>query len=231
MKKIRMVLLTIISHLLFVQAVFAAIYQSVDPRGSVTFSDQPSAHTTTVKTLPPINTYTPAPSAQTPPVVVQPGNTTITSTTSTTTAPASEGNGPVANGNIEVKQAPELPTIYTTFMISSPTQGQNIWNQRQLPVNISINPVLAKGDRIQILLDGLPYQDPQNKTQFFIDNLPRGAHNISANLINAKGEIIKNSQTVNVFIHYGNVQMQQGPTLSAPIAAPPDSPVGIAPAP
>lgn len=141
------------------------------------------------------------------------GNTTFSDvplTSTTTIKSLSPVNSYTSNSIV-----PSLPSAtppsnvdgtYTSFSMESPEDGQTFWNQRQIPVVILVTPPLAKSDRIRILVDGVPYQEWQNTTKFFIDDLVRGTHKIQAQLINSHSEIIKSSQGITVYVHYASLE-------------------------
>src|SRR5437588_8336323 len=63
---------------------------------------------------------------------------------------------------------------YSTFMIVSPKDQETIQNQPVIPVEITTEPKLQDGDRIQLLLDGKFWGEPAPSTHFEMVQVNRG---------------------------------------------------------
>jgi len=68
-----------------------------------------------------------------------------------------------------------------------------------------IKPIFKRGYRIQLYLDGQPYQKPQTHSMFALRGIDRGEHQIKMSLINEKGKVIASSQSVTFYMHRASV--------------------------
>ena len=69
----------------------------------------------------------------------------------------------------------------------------------------SILPIFKRGLKIQLILDGKPYQKPQNHTKFSLRNIDRGEHQIKMKLLNEKGKEIALSKAITFYMHRASV--------------------------
>ena len=153
----------------------AAIYQTTDEQGNVVFSDEPSSGAEPVD-LPPLPTYS-APKYRAP-------------------AAARDSSGkPAAKG-------------YSSLRIRQPEPDATIRdNTGAVAVAVAIEPKLnqAAGHRLQFLLDGQPVGDPGTQTSTTLSNVDRGAHQVQAAVLDASGNELKRSDTVNFYLHRQSV--------------------------
>ena len=154
---------------------FAAIYQSVDAAGNVTYSDAPHNKKTTEVTLPPSNAYR----APTPVSATLPAETA--------TAPATDNASPA-----EHKE-------YSRLEITRPDNEQTIQNQPTISVTVAVEPELQKGDTLRLLVDGTPVAT-QTDTSFSIAILDRGTHTLQAELVDAQGNNILQSKSIIIYV-------------------------------
>ena len=82
-------------------------------------------------------------------------------------------------------------------------------NNGNVTVNLQVVPTLnpERGDLIQLFLDGLPSGMPMPQLSFILENLDRGTHTVSANVLNASGEILAQSETIT--FHLQRTSLQQ----------------------
>jgi hypothetical protein len=161
--------------LMFVSLVCAAaVYMQTDSNDNVSYSDTPSPNAKQVDV--------PMPSTiQTAPAVT---------TKHKVDESEAQGLGPTEH------------QPYTEFEIASPQDQQTFQNTRDIPVELDAAPRLQKGDSIQLFVDGAKYRDPWFTQHTAIYLLDRGTHTITAELMDDKGQPLKTSNTVTVFIHY-----------------------------
>jgi hypothetical protein len=114
---------------------------------------------------------------------------------------------------------------YDSLSITTPTDNSTIPN-RSGDVNVSINisPALKKDDKIQLMMDGKPVGEAQNSTIFTMNNVSRGAHTLTANIVNREGETLLSSSTVTFYV-------QRPSTLLGPLHNRRIAPLPSAPAP
>jgi hypothetical protein len=178
-------LVLLLSLLIFSLVCSAEIYMSKDKDGNVMYSDTPSQDAKKI-VLPESNI--PSTSTSTPPPPTTTAVEKIVKTTETT--------------------AQNVP--YTKFVIGVPPDKETITNQPTISVVFLIDPDLQKGDRIQLYLDGAAVQAPAAKTSFDLTNVERGTHQLSAILLDANNNTLKESQTVTIYVHYAHLGTQGG---------------------
>lgn len=90
----------------------------------------------------------------------------------------------------------EEPAAYE-FTIASPSEEEHFHNPGgPIPVDARVSPALQSGHRLQILYEGVPLQTsevpwPQN----------RGAHTVSARVVDEEGEVVSSSEERTFFVH------------------------------
>lgn len=158
----------------------AAIYKSIDSKGNSIFSDQASATATEVQFI----------------------SAAFSNSYEKETKPNSANEVSPSPENT-VNEEQKSPVNLSHIRIISPTQEQAFWNQRQIPVSLAITAQLPDTYKTQLLLDGIPYEEPQSKKTFILDNLKRGKHHLQANLLDLNGQLIESSDIITLYIHYG----------------------------
>lgn len=118
-----------------------------------------------------------------------------------------------SNPASEKKQSEKTP--YTDFSITHPTNEATIQNQPVITATVKVEPKLQEGDTIQIYLDGNPIGPPSQNTTFSFNHIDRGQHQIYAVLLNNEKTVIKKTENITIYVHYGKV--------SSAIPKPPDS--------
>ena len=74
-------------------------------------------------------------------------------------------------------------------------------NTGSIFISGSIKPIFKSGLKIQLILDGKPYQKPQTHTMFSLRNIDRGEHKIKMQLFNEKGKVIALSKPTTFYMH------------------------------
>ncbi|NMP33588.1 DUF4124 domain-containing protein [Thalassotalea sp. M1531] len=122
---------------------------------------------------------------------------------------------------VKVKdEAAVLPSIDTSILdikpqvledkyevvVTQPEQNATIRdNSGSVYVAGGIRPVFKRGFRVQLFLDGKPYNKPQTHSMFALRNIDRGEHQIKIELINEKGKVIASSEPVTFYMHRASV--------------------------
>jgi hypothetical protein len=159
---------------------YATIYEETDKNGDITFTDVPTGSAAKKVDIANGNvTQLPAP---TPPP-------DITNNPATATSAKAGATG-----------------AYSTFLITSPTDQFTFQNQRDIPVEVKLDPELKKGDTIRLFVDGAPVGSPFNNTHLSIKQLDRGTHKIYAVLLDENQSQLKQSNAVTIYVHYASVQ-------------------------
>lgn len=107
---------------------------------------------------------------------------------------------------MSLAQAKISITYYSTFTLIAPKNAQSFYNAPQIPVKFALKPKLRKGDKIQLLLDNKPYGKPTSS--MLLKNIPRGTHQLSAQIISPKHIVLKTSNTVTIYVHRTFVKKQ-----------------------
>ncbi len=68
-----------------------------------------------------------------------------------------------------------------------------------------IKPIFKRGLKIQLILDGNPYQKPQTHSRFSLRNIDRGEHQIKMQVFNEKGKVIALSKPITFYMHRASV--------------------------
>lgn len=152
----------------------AQVYKTINPDGSVTYTDQALDDAQAINVAP-----------------VQQYSSPVNKTKQTTSIKEEEAPD---NG---------APTLYTDFSIISPKHDTAIRaNTGAVTVTLSITPALnvSQGDKVSLSLNGQPVGAPSAQISFPLNNLNRGSHTLSASLQNATGETIKTTAPVTFHI-------------------------------
>lgn len=116
------------------------------------------------------------------------------------------GQVPVAKDKGTGSSVGTSKVSYETLQLITPKNEENIWsNPGNVSVGITINPKLAAGDKIVILVDGKEKQSSDSGTNFEISDLERGTHTVQAQVRDSAGKIVKTSNTVTIYMHKASV--------------------------
>jgi hypothetical protein len=159
----------------------AAIYMQIDENGNTSYSDTPTANSKQVH---------------------------IPSSVIKSTTPKNiftDNNAVKENNDKKTAVVAETHLPYKKFIISSPADQYTFQNQRDIAVEISIEPELQAGDKIILYLDGNSYGPAVATTRFSLLQLERGTHQISAALLDAKQTVLNNTGPITIYIHYAHI--------------------------
>jgi len=167
----------------------AQIYKSVDSQGNVIFSDRPPAAHESAETieLRPLNTE-PAP-AELPEAA--PRGT-----------PPEARPGKAARAELRI-------------LSPQPDQVIPIGELGNLTVSVAAEPPLASGEQLQVVLDGVPQGAPQTATQWQLESLHRGGHDLLVQRLDAEGNLVDSSPSVRFYV-MRPLNIRNRPSTSAP---------------
>ena len=101
---------------------------------------------------------------------------------------------------VEPKVVEEEGVKYTHFAIASPTNDATIRNNAgNVQVAFDIRPPLQPGHRVQLLMDGKVISESRSVIQSAV-NVDRGAHSISAKIIDASNKTIRTTSAITVHV-------------------------------
>ncbi len=78
-------------------------------------------------------------------------------------------------------------------------------NTGSIFISGSIKPIFKKGLSIQLYVDDIPFQKPQDHTRFSLKNIDRGEHQLKMKLLNNKGKVIASSEPITFYMHRTSV--------------------------
>lgn len=178
---------TLIIFLLISLPISASIYVQTDAKGNPVYSDVPQSDAA--------QKVENVDNAETPAINLTPALTT----------PANQ-----ASAKLVLEEASHQ--TYSSFTILSPKNQESIQNQPILRVDVGMSPALQKGDMVQILLDGQALGPAKEGTHFEFTIPERGAHQLSANLIDSKQQLLMKTGPITIYVHQAHIG---GPALPA----------------
>lgn len=163
--------------LMFSLPVFAEVYKVVDNNGNITYTDQPQPD---AKLVPLVNKM---PRVQPEPIG----------------KPEPAAN-PDAEGTQEAQQTRAFAG-YTQAYILSPAHDQIIPNQqRNVIIQLGLQPQLQPGHRVQFLSNGQPLGAPIGATAYQLEDLERGSYQIGAQIRSAEGKILLSLKPISIHV-------------------------------
>lgn len=91
--------------------------------------------------------------------------------------------------------------VYTTLHIDSPVPETTVRGAGDVTVSLSSVPELSPGHAYRVLIDGTPASAPSSATSVELSNLDRGEHQLSAEIIDADGSPLIQSERQPLFVH------------------------------
>jgi hypothetical protein len=90
---------------------------------------------------------------------------------------------------------------YSVRLTSPADESHVLPAQRDVRVSAAVEPALKPNHRIQFLMDGQPLGEPSTDTSFLIEEIYRGEHKLSAQVLDTRGRILATSPEVTVYVH------------------------------
>lgn len=119
------------------------------------------------------------------------------------------GNVALSSARVETQALDINPKIIKEeyqVSINIPKDNSTIRdNTGSIYIQGSIKPIFKRGLKIQLILDGLPHQEPQTDTRFSLQDINRGEHQIKMQLLNEKGKVIASSTAITFYMHRSSV--------------------------
>ena len=95
-------------------------------------------------------------------------------------------------------------TRYETFSITSPAAEETLWNiEGVLTVSLALSPVLQPGHQVRVYFDGQP--QIVEGTNFQLQEVWRGVHNIQAEVLDPTGKLMIRSQPNRFYVQQNTV--------------------------
>lgn len=150
----------------------AGVYKSVQPDGSVIFTDEPRKGATKIE-VPKTQTYT---------------------------APAKPGNEKGTPGAKSAKPPlPNTESIYAELAILAPGRDSTVRQDAgDIEVQVGFSPELdsKNGHMLALDLDGRRMTEPSASSQFTLQNVDRGTHTVQAHILDGAGKVLKSSDPI-----------------------------------
>lgn len=145
------------------------IYKTVDENGNVVFTDVP-----------------PSNNGDRAAITVEEPNTFVTSEA----LPREDWIVEPGQGSEEGGKERERTLPYRSLTVTNPVDDSSVReNAGNVSVTVLPAPDLQSGHRIRLLLDGNPQQEG-NQTTFQLSNIDRGTHSLSAEIVDADGQVL-----------------------------------------
>ncbi len=92
------------------------------------------------------------------------------------------------------------------IIINNPKNNDTVRdNTGSVLVSAVIQPRFKRGLKVQLILDGKTYQNPQSHTQFSLRNIDRGEHQIKMQVFNEEGKVIALSEPITFYMHRASI--------------------------
>ncbi|MDR5860243.1 DUF4124 domain-containing protein [Halomonas eurihalina] len=160
-----------------------ALYRTIDARGHVSFSDDPSRGGEPVE-LAPISV-----------VPALPASSTVTRAASSD----ADGDAPSRTYDVFTIAAPDDDTTLPTGFAGN------------VRVRLALRPALREGHKLRLLLDGEIVRPAAREPVIELVNLVRGEHRLRAELLDARGQVLRRTPAVTLHVQRASVNLPQNP--------------------
>lgn len=169
----------------------AGIYKHVDDHGNVTYSDQPAPGSQGLELE--------APSSYSPPPFRQSGGRPDA-------RPDSEHS--TRRSEAESGQSEAQDQGYRSVRILSPENDAVVRNnQGNVTVMAVTEPTLHEGHTLQLLLNGEPRGEPQERMAFRLSGIYRGEYRVQVRVLAPNGRVVAESPTNTFYMHQASRQI------------------------
>ena len=113
---------------------------------------------------------------------------------------------PEVDSTAEAEQ-PQDVFNYNSIEIVSPAPEETLWNiEGVLNVALRVTPALRPGDRVQVYFDGV--EQMVTGTNFQIQEVYRGVHNIQAEIIDSTGQLMARSLPNRFYVQQNSIALK-----------------------
>lgn len=104
----------------------------------------------------------------------------------------------------ETQAAPEPPFRYETLEVVAPAPEETLWNiEGVLDVALRVTPGLRPEDQVRVYFDG--EQRTADGTNFQIEEVYRGVHNIQAEIVDSTGQLMIRSLPNRFYVQQNSI--------------------------
>jgi hypothetical protein len=159
----------------------AQAYRWVDENGVVHYSDRPQAGAEEVE-------------LETAPAINIPPRPTAT---------------PRSVGPRTDNQEADAASGYASLAVAAPAAEETLWNiGGVLNVSLDLQPALQSNHQLRVYFDGSPQQ--VNGTQFQLQEVWRGVHNLQAEVLDENGQLMIRSQPIRFYVQQTTIVNPRG---------------------
>lgn len=117
---------------------------------------------------------------------------------------------PASDKTPDLQAEPEI-TGYEKINILQPQDQLTIRNtQGYVSIVTELDPMLKKGDKLQVIFDGSPVGKPQESSVIALRDINRGSHTIAIQALDKEGKVLITSDTITIFMMPPRVGMGKG---------------------
>lgn len=141
----------------------------------------------------------------------------------TAPAPRPSGSGPPPEPPPDVPRPEQPPQAfaYSSCVVQSPANDETFHGVQPVTINLSIEPGLQAGHRIQVHVDGAPRTDwPATATSYTLPEVYRGSHTLQARVVDAASRVLCTGPTVTFHLHQTGLNSPQSPLRPQPALRP-----------
>jgi hypothetical protein len=131
-------------------------------------------------------------------------------------AQAAEAATATATSN-GVTATPQADGNYRTFNITSPAEQETLWNiGGSLTVQVTLEPRLQSGHRLDAYLDGERRNLNATSTSLSVPDVFRGTHTVQVAIVDQRGSEILRSSPVTFMVQQTSIQNPNAPLARSP---------------
>ncbi|WP_231897460.1 DUF4124 domain-containing protein [Vibrio rumoiensis] len=204
----RIFISVLLLNLIMGQSVLAGqVYKWTDQKGVTHFSDSPppaQVNTKEMVSLPDIKAPAPEPQYGDSTQVAKQPTEALLSSTDNSKSNNTPNDTEITKQDDSPKPAKAQKKI--TLKIANLQDDQTIRSNRGfITVQVELNRKLKIGESLQLMMDTQPYGAPQTPSLWELNNIDRGTHTFSVNVVES-GKVIASSNTITVHLHRTTVK-------------------------
>lgn len=118
------------------------------------------------------------------------------------------GSMPGRAAGPEPENEAEGNAAYEALTVAQPAAEETLWNiGGVLDVTLNLQPALRPGDQVRVYFDGTP--QTVSGTQFQLEEVWRGEHNLQAEVLDESGNLLIRSEPIRFYVQQTSIQNPQ----------------------